>query len=618
MSLSVQSKIIIGNGCVIAFAIVVILIGYETGDYYQYQALHREMLVQEYRQAIDNFQMSLLLTRTHWQEMSELDQKPELFQEEYDHFQQYLHQSRQDWQTIQALSDRPNPLLRDIKFIDQTRSLLSEYADVPAAYFQEVDMTSAASDRPGQPPSPRLMGVLFKQVRESGQFQAIAQQLDALSDALVSIATQAQADLVPITQSIKSTDELSLWASSSGISLAILVGAYLSWRIARSITRPLKQVTTIAQLITQEARFDLRIDQRGRDEVGQLAKSLNLLITRVQELLWEQLAAQGELAGYNQELESMVTDRTQALEERNLELKNTLSELKVTQAQLVQTAKMSSLSQLVAGIAHEFNNPLTFVASNLPHAQTGFQNLMAALNVYQQARPQLKSELEDQLTELDLEYLLDDLPKMLTSMSQGTSRLQSIVENLRHFSHLDESEYKSVNLHDGIDSALLLLKTRLRSTIPDRPIEIIKQYDDLPNLNCYASQLNQVFMDLLNNAITALQAYAHHAPIDWQPQITISTNLSRKAAHNTIQLMIWDNGIGITPENLPHIFEPFFTTQPVGHGMGLGLSLAYQVISAHGGTLTCESEPHQGCIMAIALPLIDLVSQPATIQSALI
>jgi two-component system, NtrC family, sensor kinase len=281
------------------------------------------------------------------------------------------------------------------------------------------------------------------------------------------------------------------------------------------------------------------------------------------------------------------------LKDKALELEQTLRELKETQAQLIQTEKMSSLGQMVAGIAHEINNPINFIHGNLHHAYEYVTQLLKLLELYQRYYPNSSTDISEFEADIDFEYLVSDLPKLLQSMRLGTERIASIVLSLRNFSRLDEAERKPVNVNEGIESTLLILHHRLKQNFKHSPITIQKNYGDLPLVECYAGQLNQVFMNIINNAIDACT----NAESD--PTIAIKT--TKLERH--IMVEIADNGIGMSPVVKKHLFDPFFTTKPVGQGTGLGLSISYQiVVEKHRGILHYESEIGKGTRFFIQIP----------------
>jgi signal transduction histidine kinase len=287
------------------------------------------------------------------------------------------------------------------------------------------------------------------------------------------------------------------------------------------------------------------------------------------------------------------------------QIQGTLEKLQATQTQLIQTEKMSSLGQMVAGIAHEINNPVSFIFGNLTYADEYTEQLLELLELYQEHYPDPDPDIQDYADEIDLDYLKQDLPKLLASMKVGANRIRDIVLSLRIFSRLDEAEMKSVNLHEGLDSALLLLQNRLNNPEGDRPpINLVKNYGTIPEVECYASQVNQVFMNIINNAIDALQAnFQRFANSDEAPSMTMSIS-TKQINPDWVSVTIADNGVGMSNQVKQRIFDPFFTTKPVGQGTGLGLSIAYDIIvQKHGGSIDCISEPGKGTEFIIKLPV---------------
>jgi signal transduction histidine kinase len=319
-------------------------------------------------------------------------------------------------------------------------------------------------------------------------------------------------------------------------------------------------------------------------------------------LLSSQVAISLENALLYNSVEQKVQERTQELNEKNERLENTLRELKLTQAQLIQTEKMSSLGQMVAGVAHEINNPVSFIYGNLNPASEYVRDLLKLIELYQQHYPEPADEILEEIETIELEFLTEDLQKLLDSMKVGAERIRDIVLSLRNFSRLDEAQMKSVDIHEGIDSTVMLLQPRLRKEGGRLGIEVIKKYSKLPLITCYASQLNQVFMNILTNAIDALLV-ARDCPENSQkqPTITISTEVTDR---NSAIIRIADSGPGMSTEVLHKIFDPFFTTKPVGSGTGLGLSISHSiVVSSHGGNLTCVSAPGEGSEFIIEIPI---------------
>ncbi|MCC5608617.1 GAF domain-containing protein [Nostoc sp. CHAB 5834] len=283
------------------------------------------------------------------------------------------------------------------------------------------------------------------------------------------------------------------------------------------------------------------------------------------------------------------------------ELTHTLKELQYTQSQLIQSEKMAGLGQLVAGVAHEINNPISFIYGNIIYVTEHAENLFKLLRLYQKQHPKGTGEIQKQAAAMDLDFISDDLPKILTSMKMGAERISQLVLSLRIFSRLDEAGIKPVNLHEGIDSTLLILQHRLQPQTNSFAIEVVKEYGKLPPVVCYAAQMNQVFMNIFNNAIDALENSATCGKKIDNPKIWIRTKIIEG---NSILIWIADNGCGIPEMMRSRIFEPFFTTKQPGQGTGLGLSISYQIIvEKHGGNIKCVSEPGKGCEFWIEIPI---------------
>ncbi|HEY9627884.1 MAG TPA: response regulator [Coleofasciculaceae cyanobacterium] len=313
-----------------------------------------------------------------------------------------------------------------------------------------------------------------------------------------------------------------------------------------------------------------------------------------------------QLRHLSQTLETQVKQRT-------AELTASVTQLKEAQIQLVQGEKMASLGQLVAGIAHEINNPINFIYGNLRPAEDYIEDLLGFVDCYQTHIPEAPAPVQDRMEEIDLAFLRKDLPQLIRSMKLGADRIRQIVLSLRTFSRLDEKEFKPVDIHEGLDSTLLILQYRLkRRDSGSLPITVIKDYGALPPIECYPSQINQVFMNILANAIDALeerlqldqqekQAQSPHYSAEHPPTIQIQT-LQQSADRITIRIS--DNGPGIPEELQPKLFEAFFTTKSPGKGTGLGLSISYQLlVEKHHGMLSCHSKPGEGTQFVIELPV---------------
>ena len=322
---------------------------------------------------------------------------------------------------------------------------------------------------------------------------------------------------------------------------------------------------------------------------------LNLLISQA-AISIENARLYRRLEDYSHNLEIQVERRTEELQEKNQYLQDTLQTLQQTQAHLIQTEKMSSLGKMVAGIAHEINNPISFILGNIDPARGYFKDLLELIDIYKENLSNPNVLIEEKEEEIDLEFLCADLEKMFDSMEYGTDRISNIILGLRNFSRLDEAEYKQVDIHEGLDNTLLILHHRLKSHNPE--IAIVKNYAELPRMQCYANQLNQVFLNILSNAIDAFMM----SETGQHPQIAIATEMKTP---QTVRISIGDNGPGMTENLRQKIFDPFFTTKPVGQGTGLGLSTSYQIITEqHQGQLHCISQPGEGAEFIIEIPIV--------------
>lgn len=591
---SIRRKIGSGYAAAIGVALLGTTIGLMVGDHYQNQAQKQLTHAVKQEQLLSELQRNVLHMRLHQHEFVPLLEQPSLYKAKHHHFQSHIEKTQEILPDLQAVATSENSVAL-MQFLQSSQGTIGDYFQQMEAFLKQTD--------------PQKLSIAEVRSRQSWLLKfstsPASLKFDALLDNLVDLIEsnrqeQARAEAALADAKTLRTDIIIL-----SMLLSISIAALLAILTSRAIARPLESVTQVAQRATKESNFELQAPITTKDEVGLLAAALNGLMQRVTEHTQE-------LQAVHQTLEKRVEARTAELWHKNEELEEAhhhlqqlngelvsqahelhqaLQDLRQTQAQLIQTEKMSSLGQMVAGFAHEINNPITFVAANLNYASTYMMQLISLVQLYQQQYPHPPEPLQVQIADLDADFLVEDLPKVLASMRAGTDRIRQLVLSLRNFSRLDEAEMKPADIHEGIDNTLLILNHRLTPEI-----KVVKQYSELPLVECYPAQLNQVFMHLLNNAIDALLSQ----PNSVQKQILIRTELSK---FNQIKIQIIDNGPGISREVCGKLFDPFFTTKPVGQGTGLGLAICYQVIEKHGGKIEVNSEVEQGAEFIVTLPV---------------
>ncbi|MEA5619386.1 ATP-binding protein [Cronbergia sp. UHCC 0137] len=385
---------------------------------------------------------------------------------------------------------------------------------------------------------------------------------------------------------IQANTRLTIFLCLIALIVAIVLGIYTSqW-----ITQPILHLIQASEAIANGA-LNQTVEPANVKEMGVLAQVFNKMAQQLRESFTA-------LEQTNEQLE-------QRVEERTSQLRETLEQLQYSQSQMIQSEKMASLGLLMAGIAHEINNPVNFISGNVIHIKEYTQNLLELVELYQQEFPGDNVAIEDKVADIDLQFLKEDIIKLLSSMEIGTERIQEIVKSLRTFSRLDQLQTQGIDIHEGIESTLLILQHRLKANSDDSAIKLIKEYGNIPLISCYPAQLNQVFLNILVNAIDAIEEFNHNQT---DPKIknhtsciTISTTVINS---KWVEVSIADNGPGMPESVQKQIFNPFFTTKPIGKGTGMGMAISHQIITEkHNGEISCFSTPGVGTKFSIRIPI---------------
>ncbi|MFP4120417.1 ATP-binding protein [Coleofasciculus sp.] len=574
--LSISEKIGYGYALAIGISILGTTGGLILGNYYQDQAQQQERVADQQHHLLSNLENVTLAVRSHPQELLTASVNPSQIEAQ-------KHQYLADVDRMKRLLSELDIFIQDYPDgVDvntaELHHLLQEYEATIDAYNQVIESLWQISESENLKPEEisAIQQELLKALHHPSTSQVMA-QFNHLSHHVEDAKTNAETQQSQVHQQLAQAEALRLRIMVSSLLLSVGIAVLLATITSRAIAHPIETVTHVASAIVKESNLEIRTPVTTNDEVGSLATSLNQLVQWVDD-------STQELTQARQTLEQRVDERTQ-------ELTQALRELQQTQAQLIQSEKMSSLGQMVAGIAHEINNPINFIYGNLDYAKRSINDLLILLELYRQEYPQPNAAIQEQSEAMDLDFLIADMPKMLSSLKSGAERIQEVVLSLRNFCRLDEAQLKRADIHEGLENTLLLVGHRLQPNI-----NLVKKYSQLPRIDCYPAQLNQAFINIISNAIDALEEVQGKAI----PTIVIR---SETIDNRWIRVSVWNNGAAIPGEVKDQIFDPFFTTKSVGKGTGMGLAICYQIVKKHQGKIEVTSEPEKGTEFAITLPI---------------
>ncbi|MFK8186273.1 MAG: sensor histidine kinase [Phormidesmis sp.] len=575
--LKLQHKIGWSFGLAASVAIVSITIGWGIAESSLSKARAEIQDSEAEREMLTELKVSLLRMHLHQKgailtlnDLSQWTEVYETFIEDRETFRATWHHYKTNQEVVQGntiYDQRERQLIEELTI---SYAVFSHDLDSLITQFRQVDLEQL-SDSERQNLQVRLTRFNNEALRqEAYQFLNLVQAL----------RENSEIQLVEAKATFRKSEIFRLKVIIISAFASLVITIFLIVLLSRAISSSVEKAAATAAQVIETSNFDLQIPVSSTDEVGELSTVLNRLIAQVKQLLQQE-------------------------KEKSESLENALCEIRETQAVLVQSEKMSALGQMVAGVAHEINNPIGFLNGSIQNAKTYVKDLESQLTLYQQHYPNPVEPVQNNAEEIDLDFIREDFPKLLDSMTAANQRIKSISTSLRTFSRADTEHKVSADLHEGLDSTLLILKYRLKANERRPAIEVIKDYGEIPAIDCFPGQLNQVFMNLLANAIDIFDEATEQssfAELEETPQIiTVKTALD--SDQKGLEIRIGDNSKGMTEDVKARIFDHLFTTKGVGKGTGLGLAIAQQiVVEKHGGSLTVQSELGQGTEFCIQLP----------------
>ncbi|MEG4088636.1 ATP-binding protein [Microcoleus sp. Pol12B4] len=574
-NLSIRDKISSGYALALCVAIAGTTVGMLAGNHY-YRRTNNQVHIDRESQLLNKLQVALLRMQNSQEGLIYWIEKPQLFNSKYGQLQNNIYNLKL------LLSDAKNPkYLEDIEGIEKFRQTCD---DLLSNYINRLEIVNKKiSKLPNNPAQQSVKRKLLSNLDRD----KIGLQLDRAVNDIAEIIDRAQEQEDAGREALLQAQALRVQIILGSMALSIVVAALLVALTSRAIAKPLAAVTKIAQRVTEESNFQLQVPVTSNDEVGVLAASLNQLIQKVNQLLEELKSEQ--------------------------------------QSQILQNEKMATLGRMLAGVAHEVNNPINFIYANIDPARHYVEDILDFLKTYETEIPTPPAAVLAKGEEIDIDFLKEDLIKIFDSMQVGAERAKAIILSLKDFSRLDDAAPHPVDLHACIDSSLLILNSRIK-----QGIEVVRNYGNIPTVEGYMGLLYQVFVNLLNNALDAVEEKAKSEKFrsdevkkqsaseslqeasSFTPRIVIATEY---LDDDSVVVRISDNGMGIAPESQEKMFETFFTTKPRGVGTGLGLAIGREIIvKKHGGTINCWSEVGTGTEFSIALP----IKQEDSMQNALL